>query len=83
MIFDVGSGHCEHLTAELELDGASAIGEQSEVTNTLAALRESVQEKAGDELVGSESHQALLVSVAVVLPCEGDEAVFELEQAMV
>jgi len=82
VIFDeVGRG--EQLAAKLELEGASAIGEQSEVANPLKAAWESVEEETASKLVSGESHQAVSGGVAVVLPGEGDEAVFKLEQAMV
>jgi hypothetical protein len=78
---DAGSG--EQLAAKLKLEGASAIGEQSEVANPLKAAWESVEEETASKLVSGESHQAAVGIVAVVLPGEGDEAVFKLEQALV
>jgi hypothetical protein len=82
VIFD-DMGRGEQLAAKLELEGASAIGEQSEVANPLKAAWESVEEETASKLVSGEGHQAVVGMVAVVLPGEGDEAVFKLEQAMV
>lgn len=48
------------------------IGEVTEVTDTMKAVRNRVQQETANELMGVECHQLLPVTVAIILPSERD-----------
>ena len=75
--FGLRSWHVEQLPCSRELVLALAFGEETVVTDAMETGREHVDEKAADELVGSERHDldACGSVEAVVLPLEGDAAV--------
>ena len=60
-----------------------AVGQEAVIADALKTGRDGVLEEAADELVGGKSHDLGLVAVAVVLPLEGDHAVFQFEDAPV
>ena len=71
-----------------QLPGAGDIGlvggadEQAVVPDAVKALRQKVQEKATDELIGAERHRALAVAAvaAMVFVVEGDAGLIERDQ---
>jgi hypothetical protein len=65
----------EQTTNPFELFGAMTIGEESVVANAHEGLGQDMKEKAAEELDGIEGHDALSISVGVVLPSERDFAV--------
>ncbi len=48
------------------------------MADAMEAVRQGVQQKAADELVGVEGHDLRLAVVAIVLPAEADFIVSEL-----
>jgi hypothetical protein len=64
---------------------ATAAGEQAVVTDTVEALREDVQEKAADELVGGERHGLLTVwaIAAIIFVAEGHARLIKGDQPAV
>src|ERR1035437_10989735 len=54
-----------------------AVGQEAVVADALKAGRNGVLQEAADELVGGEGHHLGLVAVPVILPLEGNLAVFE------
>ena len=67
----------QELAAAGQLVLASAVAEQSVVTDALEPIRQDVQQEAPDELVGVEGHDFLPVVVAVVFPAKGDAVVID------
>ena len=59
------------------------VGEEAEVPDAMEAVRERVQEKAADELVGCELHDLDGAVLAIVLPGERDMVVFDRDEAAV
>ena len=70
-------------SAEREVGGAAGVGEEAEVPDAMEAVRERVQEKAADELVGCELHDLDGAVLAIVLPGERDMVVFDRDEAAV
>jgi hypothetical protein len=64
---------------------AAGAGQQSVVADAMEALRQNVEQKAPDELVGAERHDAVprLPVAAVVLVAEGYAALVESNEAAV
>jgi hypothetical protein len=75
----------QQLAAQGQMPLAMAVGEQAEVADALKSGRQSVEEKAPDELLGRERHDAgfVLVFVAVVLPLESDLAIAHRQEPLV
>lgn len=65
----------EQSAVVLDLLHTMTIGEQAIVSNTMEAVRQDVQEKATDELPGSERHHLGSAALSVVLPTKADCAV--------
>src|SRR3954471_8507804 len=56
-------------SAEREVGGAAAVGEEAEVPDAMEAVRERVQEKAADELVGARGvFRVFRGGITAVLP---------------
>ena len=53
------------------------------MTDAHEASGEHVQKEAPQELVGAQSHRALLTAVGVILPAKGDALLVEVQQAMI
>ena len=70
-------------SAEGELAGPAAIGEQSVVTQPGKATRQHMQQEAANELVGVEAHHLDPVAVGVVAPPEANVLAVEVDEAMV
>ena len=62
---------------------AVAVGQEAVVADALEAGRNDVLEEAADELLGGDGHHLGFAGVAVILPLEGDLAVFQGQQAPV
>ena len=63
-----------------------AIGQETEVANALKAFRQSVEQKAAQELVGGDGHGLrllLVLGLAVIFPLKRNLAVFEFEQTLI
>jgi hypothetical protein len=70
----------EQPTTESEAVTAEAIGEKTVVADAMEAVRQSVQQKAADELVGIECHHFGPAVRAVVFPGKADVPIGEREQ---
>lgn len=66
-----------------EVQGAISIGEQPVVANAHEPAGENVLEKSSDEFVDFQGHGFGATAMAIVSPCEGDTAVFQVDQAVV
>lgn len=75
----------EQTPAKFQFLSAEAVGEEAEVADALKAGRQGVDQKAADELVGGQSHDAgfLAPFCAVVLPAECNFTVTDVEDAVV
>jgi hypothetical protein len=73
----------EQPTTESEAVTAEAIGEKTVVADAMEAVRQSVQQKAADELVGIECHHFGLAVRTVVFPGKAELPVGEREQPAV
>jgi hypothetical protein len=62
---------------------APAIGEEAVLADAMEAVRQAVQRKAADELIGAKRHCPGLAVVSIVLPGEADLAVGERDQSAV
>ena len=58
---------------------AMAVGEEAVVPDAMEAVRQGVQEKAADELVGGKRHDLGLAVVAIIHPTEGDTAIADAD----
>ena len=78
-------GHSEQASAEYELVGAMAVGQEAVVTNAMEAIRQYVEEEAAHELGDRHSHDFALMTATlpVVLPAEADVGLVKVEQATV
>lgn len=56
---------------------------RSVVANTVESSGENVEEQSTDELLGRESHDFLLIVIAVVAPVEPDLPAFDIHDPMV
>ena len=73
----------EQPTTESEAITAGAIGEETVVADAMEALRQSMQQKAADELVGIECHHFGLAVRSIVFPGKANLPVGEREQPAV
>ena len=62
---------------------ATAVGQETEVADAHEAWGEHVEEKAPQELVHRQGHQALLIGVGGVSPAKGDLVAGERDEAVV
>lgn len=74
-------GRVEQLAAERQLVVAVSVRKEAVVPNAMEAVRQGVQQKAADELPGSEGHDLRLAMVAIILPAEGDLGVAQTDQS--
>jgi hypothetical protein len=79
----VGRSHAEELAAMLQLLFAVSIAQEPVIANTVEATGENVEEESPNELLGRESHDFLLIVVAVVPPLELDLPVFDIHDPMI
>src|SRR5271170_1913566 len=71
----------EQPATERELGGALAVGEEAVVADAMEAIRQGVQQKAPDELIGRKRHDLRLAVMAIILPAEGDLGIGQADQA--
>lgn len=69
--------------AERYLSRAVAVRQKSKMANANEPTWQHMQEKAPQELVGTDGHRPFLVTPGVVLPPERDFAILEPDQPMV
>jgi hypothetical protein len=79
----LGGERGQELAAESEFGVAMAVGQEAVVANALKTGRHGVLEETADELLGGEGHHLGLVAIAIILPFEGDLAVFQSQEAPV
>src|SRR5436190_21469591 len=75
----------EQLAGTRDVLGAFAAGEQAIISDAVEACGQHVDEKAADELGGSERHHLVAVRTfePVVLPLEGDAFLIASDQAAI
>jgi hypothetical protein len=67
----------------LQLLLAVSIAQEAVVANAVESTGENMEEESPDELLGRESHDFLLIVVAVVPPLELDLPVFDIHDPMI
>ena len=67
----------------LQLLFAVSIAQEPVIANAVESTGENVEEESPDELLGRESHDFLLIVVAVVPPVEFDLPVFDIHDPMI
>jgi len=78
----VGS-YAQELAAMVQLLLAISIAQKPVIANAVESTGEDVEEKSPNKLFGRESHDLLLIVVAVVPPLELDLPVFDLHDPMI
>jgi hypothetical protein len=76
-------GHFQQLTAEGEFFLAVTVGEEAIVANALKTIREEMEQKSANELIGGQRYRFQPIIVAVILPVESDLGIFDIEDAVV
>src|SRR5664279_3469860 len=76
-----GWGSGRELAAESKFVGAVAVGQEAVGADALETGWQNVLREAADELPGGDAHHLGFASVAVILPLEGDLAVFQSQEA--
>ena len=73
----------EQALAEGQEGGATAIGQEAERADADKAAGQDVKQEAAQELLGTERHPSLLISVGIILPAESNLVMLERHEAMV
>ena len=69
------------MEAERQECGSVAVGEESEVADAHETGRQQMEQEASQELIYSQSHEALLVAMCGIAPAESDVAIGEGDQS--
>ena len=78
-----GRRHLHELPAQSELLCAVAIGQETEIANTLESVGKNVKQEPTDEFVSTERHRLVAVVIAIILPAKLNLTVIDIEQAIV
>jgi len=78
----VGS-YVQELAAMVQLLFSVSIAQEPVIANAVESTGENVEEESPNELLGRESHDFLLIVVAVVPPLELDLPVFDFQDPMI
>jgi hypothetical protein len=73
----------EQALTEGQESGAPAISQETERADADKAAGQDVKQEAAQELLGTERHPSLLISVGIILPAESNLAMLESHEAMV
>jgi hypothetical protein len=73
----------QQLAAKFHLAGTMAVGQKAVIADALKTRGQSVLQEAADELVGGHGHHPIFCAITIILPAEGDLAVFHSQQALV
>ena len=73
----------EQALTERQECGAPAIGEEAERADADKAAGQDVEQEAAQELLRSERHHSLLVTVGIILPTESNLVMVESHEAVV
>ena len=73
----------EQALTEGEESGAPPIGEEAERADADKAAGQDVEQEAAQELLRTERHHSLLISVGIILPAESNLVMLESHEAMV
>src|SRR4029453_14240007 len=76
-------GDRDRLTTGGQPERTSGWGEEAEVADADEALRQHVQEKASEKLVGVEREGADLAPMPIILPPKGDRVVGDGDESMI
>ena len=76
-------GHPQQLSREGQQGLASTVGQKAEEAATHNAMREHMQKKAAQKLLGRYGHQLLFAAVGVILPAERHLTVGEVHEPVV
>jgi hypothetical protein len=87
-----GSGGCrwvrqglvgEQALTEGEESGAPPIGQEPERADADKASRQDVEQEAAQELLRTERHHSLLITVGIILPTESNLVILESHEAVI
>src|ERR1700736_4138476 len=70
----------EQLHAQRQQRSTVAVGQEAEVADAHEARWQQMEQKASQELIYAQSHEALLVAMRGIAPAEGDVAIGESYQ---
>jgi hypothetical protein len=73
----------EQALTEGQESGAPAIGQEAERADADKAARQDVEQEAAQELLRTERHHSLLITVGIILPTESNLVMLESQEAMV
>ena len=71
------------MTAACKLFAAIAVAEETVVADALKAIRQEMQEKTSNELLGRQRHGLMSIVVPVILPVKTNLIVVDVNQAIV
>lgn len=73
----------EQALTEGEESGAPPIGQEPEGADADKAARQDVEQEAAQELLRTEGHHSLLITVGIILPTESNLVMLESHEAMI
>ena len=73
----------EQALTERQESGTAASGEEAERADADKAAEQDVEQEAAQELLGTERHHSLLITVGIVLPTESNLVMVESHEAVV
>ncbi len=73
----------EQALTERQEPGTAASGEEAEREDADKAARQDVEQEAAQELLRTERHHSLLISVGIILPAESNLVMLESHEAVV
>ena len=79
----LGAGIRQQLLAKRQQGLATAVGEEAEEANTDEAVREHMEKKAPQKLLGRYGHQLLFAAMRVILPAERHLTIGQVHEPVV
>jgi hypothetical protein len=73
----------EQALTEGQESGAPAVGQETERADADKAAGQDVEQEAAQELLRTERHRSLLITVGIILPTESNLVMLESHEAMV
>jgi hypothetical protein len=73
----------EQALTEGQESGAPAIGQEAERADADKAARQDVEQETAQELLRSERHHSLLITLGIILPAKSNLTLLESHEAMV
>ena len=73
----------EQALTERQESGTAASGEETERADADKAARQDVEQEAAQELLRTERHHSLLITVGIIFPAESNLVMLESHEAVV